>query len=294
MPSRSCCQLSELAGLAAAAPARLEGGRLTLRVTRNGVARKVVRLAHLLDPGLEGDPGGHWRRGATPRRPSYQTTIALRPGTPLARLPEMVPIPAAPRPTGFRMPARADCRRAFLRGAFLATGVVSVGAGGYHMEVRLRDPEVAGTLAGALREMEVAAAVHPRADRAVVYVKGSEAIATALAAMGASQAVLALQAARIVREMRGQANRQANSETANLRRTVESSVRQVKAARALEDAGRLGDLPQALRQVAAARVAHPQASLQALSELLGLTKSAVNGRLRRLVAAADALGGGGG
>ncbi|HEV3232425.1 MAG TPA: DNA-binding protein WhiA [Candidatus Dormibacteraeota bacterium] len=278
--------MSELVGLAAAAPASVAGGELTVRLTRNSVARKVVRLARLLDPDLEEAPGGHYRRGATAVRPSYRTTIGLRPGTPLARLAEA----AAPRagggggdPVRFRMPPRADCRRAFLRGAFLATGVLSVAAGGYHMEIRLRAREAAEALAEALREMDAPAAVHPRRDRSVVYLKGSEAIATALAAMGASSAVLELENARILRQMRGQANRQANSETANLRRTVNTAVRQLQAVRALRQGNRLDALPPALREIAAVRAALPEASLQGLAEHLGLTKSAVNGRLRRLV-----------
>jgi DNA-binding protein WhiA len=100
--------------------------------------------------------------------------------------------------------------------------------------------------------------------------------------------VMQLESARVLREMRGQANRQANSETANLRRSVASSLRQAAAVRRLALSGGLDAQPQAIREVAAARMAMPEASLQQLAEQLGLTKSAVNARLRRLLEIAGA------
>jgi DNA-binding protein WhiA len=124
----------------------------------------------------------------------------------------------------------------------------------------------------------------------VVYLKGSEEIARMLAGMGASQAVLRFENFRIVRETRGQANRAANSETANLRRSIQTGLRQAAAARGLTDTGLLSAQPHALREVASVRLALPSATLEQLAARLGLSKSAVNQRLRRLEEVAATAG----
>jgi DNA-binding protein WhiA len=124
----------------------------------------------------------------------------------------------------------------------------------------------------------------------MVYLKGSDDVTTVLKAMGASQAVLRFENDRILRELRGQANRQANSETANLRRSVASGLRQVSQVHLLVDSGLLDDQPLALREMAGRRLAMPSATLGQMAERMGLSKSAVNARLRRLEAVAEEAG----
>jgi hypothetical protein len=124
----------------------------------------------------------------------------------------------------------------------------------------------------------------------MVYVKGSDDVTTLLKAMGASQGVLRFENDRILRELRGQANRQANSETANLRRSVATGLRQVDEVRRLMASRVLDDQPVALREMAGTRLAMPSATLGQMAERMGLSKSAVNARLRRLSAAAQEAG----
>ena len=96
---------------------------------------------------------------------------------------------------------------------------------------------------------------------------------------------------RIVRDMRSQANRRANSETANLDKRLRAALQQRAAVRRLKAKdSRLQALPPALRDVAELRLAHPRASLRELAELSQLSKSAVASRLRRLVAQANRNG----
>jgi DNA-binding transcriptional regulator WhiA len=277
--SRECCQVSELQGILDASDARRSPALVRCRLTRNTTARKVVRLAHLLAPGS--DDRAHYDRGTTHIRPSYVVSIPLPEGTPLRSL-------AAP-------PGSIDrdcCARSYLRGAFLAAGIVSESSAGYHFELALRDARAAASVSAAMTRLELMPATRRRRAAHVVYVKSSQDISLLLAAMGASQAVLRLENARILREMRGQANRQANSETANLRRSVASSLRQLAAARRLAQAGALETQPQAIREIATLRLARRDASLVQLAEALGVSKSAVNARLRRLMEIAEALDGG--
>ena len=141
-----------------------------------------------------------------------------------------------------------------------------------------------------MRQLELRPRVRRRRTDWVLYLKGSEEIALMLVLMGASQAVLRFENFRIVRETRGQANRAANSETANLKRSIETGMRQAAAVRGLTQAGILQTQPPALREVASLREAMPSATLEQMAARLNLSKSAVNQRLRRLEEAAASSG----
>jgi DNA-binding transcriptional regulator WhiA len=279
-PSRACCREAEIGGVLAAARTRApedgdpESG-LTLLVTSSAVARKLVRLARSAErarDALAPHDEGHFRRGATHVRPTYAVTLRPAPTLPVAA------------------PPRACCRRAFLRAAFMTAGDVSIGMSSTHMEFRLASQAGARQVAAVLIGLDVRPRVRRKGPRWLVYVKGGEDLILLLQAMGASQAVLRFQNERILREMRAQANRAANSETANMKRTVATGLRQAGAARRLTRSGLLDAQPPAIREVAQARLAAPTATLAGLASRLHLTKSATNARLRRMVTLADAVG----
>jgi DNA-binding transcriptional regulator WhiA len=269
VPAKRCCQLTELSAIADAAGGVGSDAGLTLRVTLNTTVRKVVRLARLLHATGDGEHEGHYARGRTSRRPMYSVSLPLSPEVGSLAL----PAGAA---------ARACCRRALLRGAFLVSGAASLSAAGYQLELILRSRRSAQVMANALRALDCTPRIRARRRGWVVYVKSSDDVARALAGMGASHAVLQLENFRIVREVRGKANRQTNTETANLRRNVATSLRQVAAARALQQTGVIDAQPDAIREMARVRVLMPRASLSEMAERLRLTKSAINQRLRRL------------
>src|SRR2546423_1855322 len=105
---------------------------------------------------------------------------------------------------------------------------------------------------------------------------------------GATRAVMRFENDRILRDMRSQANRRANGETANLDKRLRAALQQREAVRRLKarDA-RLQTLAPALREIAELRWAHPRAGLKELAELAQVSKSAAANRLRRLVVQAN-------
>ena len=109
-----------------------------------------------------------------------------------------------------------------------------------------------------------------------------------LALAGAHQAALALQEGAVLKEVRAQANRVANCDQANLRRSSRAAQKQLDAIDFLERVGQLRVLSPALQEAAELRRAFPYLGLAELAEEgeLGLTRMAVNHRLRRLVQAA--------
>lgn len=177
---------------------------------------------------------------------------------------------------------RVCCRRAYLRGLFLAGGSLSAGPSGYLLE--LRPPR--GAVLGARHALEgasLAAATRTRRGRVVLTLRSADAIATFLRLAGATETLLRLESRRVQREMRGRTNAAVNAEAANLARTVAAARDQAEAIRILKEAGRLARLPAPLRIVAAARLRAPEASLSDLADRLSATKWTVRQRLRRLV-----------
>ncbi|MDU2209124.1 MAG: DNA-binding protein WhiA, partial [Veillonella sp.] len=106
--------------------------------------------------------------------------------------------------------------------------------------------------------------------------------------MGAQSALMEFENVRIMKTVRNQINRQVNCETANLQKTVDAAVRQVKAIRILDNHVGIDTLPDKLKVVARLRWENPEASLKELEELMNgtLTKSGIGHRLKKLEALA--------
>jgi DNA-binding protein WhiA len=173
-------------------------------------------------------------------------------------------------------------RQAFLRGVVLGSGSLSFSPSGPHVEFAFRSAPRARTLRRRLAASGIRAAVYERRGRSVVYLKGREHVATLLQLTGAHGALLDLETEHVGHDVQNRLNRLLNAEAANVNRTVRAAERQVRAIERLDASGRLDDLSPSLREVAAARRAHPEADLEELAGQLNLGRSAVHHRLRRL------------
>lgn len=183
------------------------------------------------------------------------------------------------------------CRRAFIRGAFLAAGSVSAPEKSYHFEIVCGSDSKAQQLQELLQQFEIDAKTVVRKKHHVVYVKEGSQIVELLGLMGAHISLMELENVRIVKEMRNTVNRKVNCETANLNKTVSAAVRQLEDIRYIEEAVGLHRLTEGLEEIARLRLKHPDASLKELGDMLSpkVGKSGVNHRLRKLSLMADAL-----
>ena len=179
--------------------------------------------------------------------------------------------------------APACDRRSFVRGALLGCGSISFSASGPHVEFVLRSEGAATDLCELLAALDVRASRSERRGRHVAYLKGHEEIASLFRLVGANRGLLELETQRVGRDVQARLNRLLNAEEANLGRTVRAADRQLLAIGRLEADGRLARLGQALRDTAAQRRRMPDADLDTLAAALGVSRSAVNHRLRRLV-----------
>ena len=183
------------------------------------------------------------------------------------------------------------CKRAFLRGAFLASGSMSDPGKSDHFEIVCNTLERAQYLCGLMQDFELDARIVRRKKNIIVYLKEGDRIVDVLNVMDAPLALMELENVRILKDMRNNVNRKVNCETANINKTVSAAVRQRDDIAYIRDTVGLLGLPEGLRDVALTRLAYPDASLKELGELLEepVGKSGVNHRLRKLSEMADKL-----
>ena len=187
-----------------------------------------------------------------------------------------------------RVVGRSCCRAAYLRGAFLGGGSVSLGRFP-HLELRTASVAAAAWLVGLAGDEEIELRVAERSGHALAYAKSWEAIESLLVTMGASVTALGLEERAVVAQTRERANRLANADHANLVRTSRSARLQLEAIARLRADGTLETLPHELRDAADLRLRHPSESLRELAARSDppVTKAAVHRRLRRLEELAD-------
>ena len=186
--------------------------------------------------------------------------------------------------------SRNCCRRAYLRGCFLAGGSISnPESSGYHMEIATELQFHAENIQELLTQQEIKSGIVRRKQNHVVYVKDSEQIASLLSTIGSSQGRLDFENARVFKELRNRVNRMMNCETANVNKTVDAAQRQVAAIRRLAASQGIETLSPGLRQMARLRMEFPEATLDQLGQYASppLSKSAVNYRLRKLLAMSE-------
>lgn len=296
---QACCRMAAVAGLVHTAGSFLiKGGssdqeRYEIRVstTVQGAAKMVYSQFKAL--GAEGQL-------LTSREPRFRHRLLYEvrlPGTPAAlqALNEMGVLTddfdlrpgIAPW-----MVKKSCCRNAFLRGCLLGTGSANMPQKQAHLEIITPHEDLCRGLARLLSDMEFHPGCTTRRGGYVLYLKARDEVAGLLASAGAHVAALEVEEQAVLKEVRARANRVANCDSANVRRTGAAASRQLAAISTLERSGRLGALPPALRDAAALRQEHPHLNLSELAEAggQGLTRSAMNHRLRRLVQAAEQAG----
>ena len=176
------------------------------------------------------------------------------------------------------------CRRAYIRGAFLASGSVSDPEKGYHFEIVCADSARAEQLSAMLESFGIEAKITLRKHSYILYVKEGSQIADILNVMEAHVGLMKFENIRILKEMRNSVNRQVNCETANLNKTVSAAVKQIEDIQYIQSTIGFEKLPENLAEIARLRLEQPGMSLKELGQMLTppVGKSGVNHRLRKL------------
>ena len=285
-PTRECDGLAELSGLFHSAGSLHLRGKgewaLHLDFASGAAARRAFRL--LREEEIRSEIRTY-RRRAFDKATRYQLHVVgvdrtldvlVRAGV-LDR--HHRPLERPPR----RVVARACCRAAYVRGAFLGGGSLSAGRSP-HLELRTATVESAALLRDVADASGTRLGVVERPNFAAAYAKSWDAIESVLALAGASEAVLALEERAVVAATSGHANRRANADHANVVRTSRAAEIQLEALRELRAAGRFESLESRLLEAAELRLRHPADSLRELAARTDppASKAAMHRRFRRL------------
>lgn len=185
------------------------------------------------------------------------------------------------------------CKRAFIRGAFMAAGSISDPSKGYHFEISCNSDGKSIQLINLLEYFQIEAKVVARKGKFVVYIKEGEGIVDVLNVMEAPIALMEMENIRILKDMSNYYNRQVNCETANIKKTVTTACRQIEDIQFIMKVKGINYLPEKLQDIAQMRIEHPDVPLQELGTMMTppLGKSGVNHRLRKISQIADELRG---
>jgi DNA-binding protein WhiA len=185
------------------------------------------------------------------------------------------------------------CKRSYIRGSFIACGVISDPIKTYHLEFTFQSGHdgQARFLSKLIRSFGPHTKTVRRGTGVHVYLKDSGAIAEILNIIGAHKSLMRYENIRILKEMRNTVNRKVNCETANLNKTVGAAVGQLEAIQFISDSVGLSYLPKTLEEVARLRLKYESASLQEIGGMLPepVGKSGVNHRLRKISEIAETL-----
>jgi DNA-binding protein WhiA len=289
-PDKKCCMLAEIAGfLRFAGSIVISGGRIGLKITTENpaVARALITMIK--------------------RYFGSKTALSIGETAPLSRgrLYELIITPEMNaeqilREAGIlvvregsnslaegldpELMKRRCCRKAMLRGIFMAAGSINDPEKDYHLEIVCGSEALARDVKKLINSFGLRSKYLERKKRYVVYIKECEQIIDFLNILGAHGQLFRFEDVRITKELRNKTNRISNCDSANFERTVNASQRQLADIRAIRSSGGLEALPLKLRQTALMRLEHPEVSLAELAEMFEppLKKSGINHRFLRL------------
>jgi hypothetical protein len=288
--TKTCCRKAEVSTmLRFAGGIHIVSGRIVVEaeLDTGGAARRLRRdIAEMFGHNSEVAVV----QGAGIRRGSRYVLRVVRDGEQLARqtgLLDQRGRPVRGLPPQVVSGGACDAVAAW-RGAFLAHGSLTEPGRSSSLEVTCPGPEAALALVGVARRLGIQAKAREVRGVDRVVIRDGDAIGELLTRLGAHETLMAWEERRMRREVRATANRLANFDDANLRRSARAAVAAgARVERALEI---LGDgVPDHLKLAGHLRLEHKQASLEELGQLHDpvLTKDAIAGRIRRLLAMAD-------
>ncbi|HET8642392.1 MAG TPA: DNA-binding protein WhiA [Pseudonocardiaceae bacterium] len=288
--TKTCCRRAEVSALLRfAGGLHIVGGRVVVEaeVDAGSTARRLRRDVHELY-GHTSDV--HMITAGGLRKGTGYVVRVVRDGEGLARQTGLLDLRGRPvrgLPPQVVSGGLCDAEAAW-RGAFLAHGSLTEPGRSSALEITCPGPEAAIALAGAARRLGITAKYREVRGADRVVVRDGDAIGALLTRLGAHSSVLAWEERRMRREVRATANRLANFDDANLRRSARAAVAgAARVERALDILG--GEAPEHLVMAGKLRMTHRQASLEELGQFADppMTKDAVAGRIRRLLAMAD-------
>ncbi len=298
IPEKKCCLLAEIAGfLRMNGSIRLMGGgKLSVIVTSEDPAvarmmKKLIKIYFDADTSLEIISGSGIRKVK-----HYRLTFDdMLTGEQVLRETGMLTVQEGSNVItdgiATEIIRKKCCKRAYLRGLFLASGSVNHPERGYHLELVGRGTVMSSDIKKLMNSFSLNAKISERRDHYVIYIKESEKIVDFMNIVGAHNRLFEYENIRIIRDMRNRTNRIVNCESANMDKSVNAAARQIENIRYLDERIGIDTLPEKLRTAALSRMENPELPLRELAALIDppVSKSGLNHRLAKLDDMADSM-----
>lgn len=270
-------------------------GRYAIRIaTETGaVARTTIKLVHKL---FDLETNLTVRRSVLHKTRNYLIEIPEQDelADDLVRLGILVPGHGLATGVPTRLLERECCRRAFVRGAFMAGGFIADPRGDFHLEVAVTGEDFAAGLVDVLASLGVEARLNHRRGSFAIYLKSFDEVERLLDAMGARRTAAVVERVREIKGEKNDVNRRVNAEMANIKRTTGAAAKQRELVADVERTIGVRSLPPALREFCLLRLRYPEESLADLGRHANppASKSAMYHRLLRLQSMLDEARGG--
>jgi len=292
MPDKKCCMLAEIAGfMRIAGSIRLAGGgkfKIVMTTSNNAVARHFITLIKnyfSIDIEVEMGQDNSLKRGN-----AY--ILSIGPEDLSEQILRETGILMVREGMNFISDGIYDglirtkcCRKAYLRGAFLAAGSVNNPEKEYHFEITTGTEILAKELRRIINGfVDIHAKVVQRKKNYGVYLKSGEQIKDVLAIMGASNQFFKFENSMMMKEIKSQTHRINNLDNANIDKAIKAAEHQISCIKRIEESKGLDFLSPKLKEAALARLEHPEMGIEELGKMMtpALSKSGINNRLRRI------------
>lgn len=178
--------------------------------------------------------------------------------------------------------------KSILKGVFLSSGCIVDPEKDYHLEISFKNKACTDYIYDVLSLLEFTPKIIKRknTNNYVIYIKESDQIVTFLSLLEANKSVLVFEQIRVEKQVKNNINRAVNCETANLAKTIKSSVKQIEAINNLKENGKFNNLDDKLKYVASLREKYPDKSLAFLVDKIPsdikISKSGLKHRLDKI------------
>ena len=181
--------------------------------------------------------------------------------------------------------------RLSIRETFIKSGFITDPNKEYHLEVLFKLKKKAEEFRILLENFNIKSKIIKKGSGYITYIKDGEDIVNFLALIGANNAVLRFEEARVLKDARNNVNRIVNCETANLNKTINASNNQIKNIKFLKQQNKFNSLPEELKEIALIRLKNPDISYEEIGKMLKkpISKSGVSHRLKKINQIAEEL-----
>ena len=274
-----CCSVAELAGVICYAGI-VKNDKLYIKTEASFVAKRIYRLARIcLDVKGEVIKSGNTRK-------TYK--IELADASNIAEV--MLKLKITENGLEDNSLEKFCCKKAFLRGAFLASGSCNDPKKSYHLEITSNSENKAEYLRKLLEQMGINAGALTRRNNKVVYIKDSDGISDIVGYIGATSSMMEIQRVKIYKVFKNNITRTINLESANINKYSNAAADQRRIIKKIQEHIGLDSLESSLRELAILRLEN-ECPLKELGAMMSkpLSKSGVNHKIKKLYEIAQSI-----